>query len=181
MARTRRSRRRRFRRSRWSSNIIDIGPNDFVLTEPQGWNHTEYTLVTNPDYSNSLTSNLYTIKNVDVALSFDMTGATSHSAIENLQFYIMYVPQGMTVEQDYAIQHPEYIMAMRYFGEPGKEQSVADNLPALRAPLRIKTRLSRKLNTGDRVILFIRAANVSTTTTVKTQYGGICRWWTKAN
>ena len=168
-------------RTRWSSNIVDIGPNDFVLSNGQDWNFTEVTLITNPDYSSSLTSNLYTIKNVEVAINFDMSASTSYSTIENLQFYIMFVPQGMYVGQDYAIKHPEYIMAMRYYGEPGKEQSNENNFPSITPPFYIKTRLSRKLNTGDRIILFIRAANTTTITTSKTQYGGICRWWTKAN
>ena len=173
-------------RTRWSSNIIDVGPSDFVLTNPEGWNSTEVTLITNPDYSSALTSNLYTIKNVEVSINFDTdyAGTNDPKGIENLQFYIMYVPQSMYVGQDYAIKHPEYIMAMRYYGEPGQETT--QNLNGLAqftyAPsLKIKTRLSRKLNTGDRIILFIRAANTTNNATIKTTFGGLCRWWTKAN
>lgn len=185
MAKTRRSRKimKYTRKSRWASNIVDIGPNTFSLSTPSDWNSTEYTLITNPDYSNQLTSNLYTIKNVEVAINFDTQTYANSRAIENLQFYIMYAPQSIAVGQDYAIKHPEYIMAMRYYGEPGLDnnESAMNGGVFVKGPLRIKTRLSRKLNTGDRIILFIRAANTTTSTTVNAQYGGICRWWTKAN
>ena len=166
-------------RSRWISNLVDIGPNDFTLSTPEDWNSTEYTLVTNPDYNNQLTSNLYTIKNVEVALNFDATAGNA-KWVENVQFYIMYAPQNMPINQDYAIKHPENILAMRYYGEPGVDEG-STNPSDVRAPLRIKTRLARKLNAGDRIILFIRAANVTTSNQIKCQYGGICRFWTKAN
>lgn len=181
MARFRRYRKySRRNRSRWSSNLIDVGPNTFSLT-PGNFSHTEYTLITNPDYSNSLTSNLYTIKNVEVSINFDMANLSYSSNIENLQFYIMYVPQGMYVSEDYAIKHPEYIMAMRYYGEPGKESVAQSYATSITPALRIKTRLSRKLNSGDRIILFIRGCNTHTSDTFEVVYGGICRWWTKAN
>ena len=142
MARYRRYRKYSRRgRTRWSSNIIDIGPSDFVLATNSDWNFTEITLITNPDYSSSLTSNLYTIKNVEVALNFDSSSA-SLGNIENLQFYIMYVPQSMYVGQDYAIKHPEYIMAMRYYGEPGLETGTGQTNVSVSNTYRIKTRLS---------------------------------------
>lgn len=182
MAKYRRTRKytRAQRKSRWASNIVDIGPNSFVLSTPSDWNFTEYTLITNPDYSNQLTSNLYTIKNVEVAINFDTSSLTNALAVENLQFYIMYAPQSIAVGQDYAIKHPEFIMAMRYYGEPGVDTNTTNTGHTYAGPLRIKTRLSRKLNSGDRIILFIRAAN-TTTSSATAQYGGICRWWTKAN
>lgn len=183
MAKTRSRRITKYtKKSRWASNIVDIGPNTFSLGVVSDWNFTEYTLITNPDYSNQLTSNLYTIKNVEVAINFDTSTLANSQAIENLQFYIMYAPQSIAVGQDYAIKHPEYIMAMRYYGEPGVDtlNNQTDTAPSYAGPLRIKTRLSRKLNTGDRIILLIRAAN-TTTSTAQCQYGGICRWWTKAN
>ena len=166
-------------KSKWSSNIVDIGPSSFVLAN-QGWNSTELTLITNPDYSNQLTSNLYTIKNVEVAINFDTAAVTNQGLIENLQFYIMYVPQSMSVQQDYPIKHPEYIMAMRYYGEPGLDAQSGSITGTTTPAYRIKTRLSRKLNTGDRVILFIRANNMGAVS-VNTTAGGICIFWTKAN
>ena len=176
MARYRRYRRRR-RQSRWSSNIVDIGPNTFIL-QPESFSATEYTLVTNPAYNNQVGNNIYTVKNVEVCMNFDAPGQQHTSPIENLQFYIMYVPESMAVGDDFAIKHPEYIMAMRYYGEPGND--AASN--SFRSPaIRIKSRLSRKLNTGDRIILFIRGANTSTSATATATYGGIVRWWTKAN
>lgn len=177
MAKSRRRYRRYYKKQPWSSNITDIGPNTFVL-DPGEYSATEFTLVTNPAYNNQVGNNIFTVKNVEVAMNFDAAGQQNTSPIENLQFYIMYVPESMAVGTDYAMKHPEYILAMRYYGEPGND--TASN--SFYAPaIKIKTRLARKLNTGDRIILFIRGANTSTSTTVNATYGGICRWWTKAN
>ena len=177
MPKYRRVRRRFRKRTKWCSNLIDIGPNSFSLSN-ENWNFTEVQLITNPQYNYNLTSNLFTIKNVEVAINFDTDNIGSGKWIENLQFYIMYVPEGMTVTQDYAIKHPEYVMAMKYYGEPGVDAGSAGL--AITPSYRIKTRLSRKLNTGDKIILFIRGANVGTQT-FNVTYGGLCRFWTKAN
>ena len=59
----------------------------------------------------------------------------------------MFVPQGMNMMLT-MMSCPEYIMAMKFFGSPlsvSKQQF---------QPTLIKTRLSRKLNTGDSIVLY---------------------------
>lgn len=179
MARTRRYRRRfRTKTGKWASNIVDIGPSTFVLA-PSSFSVTEITLATNPAYANSSTSSIKKVKNFEVAINID--AVDSLQGIENLQFYIMFVPEGMAIGDDYTIRHPEYIMAMRYYGEPGIDRPSTSQYANLYGPpLRIRSRLSRNLNTGDRVILLVRAAN-TTTSNLTCQYSGLCRWWSKAN
>lgn len=168
--------RRYYKKSKYASNIIDIGPSEFVLNQ-NGWNFTEVTLVTNPAYSPTTTSSISKVKNVEVAMNFDCTSIVTKRDIENLQFYIVYVPEGMYVGNDYIQKHPEFIMAMRYYGEPSGDNDAS----AQSFVLKIKSRLARNLNTGDKIILYIRGANVSLDTSYNIGYGGICRWWTKTN
>ena len=47
-------------------------------------------------------------------------------------------------------------------------------------PIRMRTRLSRKLQTGDSVILFVQGSN-SLSSTTSYNIDGIVRWWSKAN
>lgn len=163
-------------RSRWLSNLVDIPAATASLSNVGGYNYVEQILITNPEYANTFTSSLYTIKNVEVTLQFDAT-LNNSVGIENIQFYIMYIPQDMQLTEDYPIKHPEFIMAMRYYGEPGQDTTTA----AKYSPsIKIKTRLARKLHAGDRVSLFIRAFNTSGNP-VMLDYGGLCRFWTKSN
>ena len=74
----------------------------------------------------------------------------------------MFVPQGMNVSTDYNIQHPEYIMNYKYLGSPtGTGTSTSAEVQQYQ-PFRLRSRLSRKLNTGDSVILFIKGLNQGT-------------------
>lgn len=96
----------------------------------------------------------------------------------------MYLPQGMTAGNDYHIQHPEYIMAYKYLGSPtqaaqSSAQASVENQQY--QPTRIRSRLSRKLNTGDSIILYIKGYNQSSSTAYNYSLSGIVRWFTKAN
>lgn len=100
--------------------------------------------------------------------------------LENFCCYIVYVPQGFTVDEDIIKTHPEWIMAMRFIG-----QIRGDTTSQYYLPFRVKTRMARKLNTGDGVYFLVTGirdphstnANVNMTLYVK----GTARWWTKAN
>lgn len=164
----RKSRYRRYRRGRWSSNITEL--NHIALTFASGESSATATLVTNPAQSNLSTSQTYTVKNIE--LNYLMEGNPTNT--DNINVYIMFVPQGMNVSSDYNIQHPEYIMAHRMQGNG------AYNNQQYFQPLRIKTRLARRLNTGDSIILFIKMLN-SSNSDEGTQLNGIVKWWSKAN
>lgn len=172
MAKYRRYRRYRRRTGRWSSNIQDIPST--VLTGVSGnWSGTT-TLATNPAQTTTGVSQIFTVKNFEVNFVIESSNEQSLQSIENLCCYIMFVPQGMNVSENYNVSHPEYIMNYKFIGSPSPDAS--QNYQ----PFKIRTRLARKLNTGDSVVLFIKGYNQSTTDLTMT-LSGLVRWWTKAN
>jgi hypothetical protein len=178
---------RRYRRfykrksGRWSANIQEINAN---VSAPSGIFSTSETIVTNPVQQTSLTSQTYTIKNVEITFNIDYEAVLSTSVLEGLTVYIMYVPQGMVVTSDYNLQHPEYIMAYKYIGSPSVERADIETQVIYYGqqyqPIRVKTRLSRKLQTGDNIVLFLKGINQDQNSRTF-RIDGIIRWWSKAN
>lgn len=167
---------KRFRRKgRWSANISEI-QNTSITAATRKFSATT-TLTTNPVQSNTTVSQIYTVKNFEISFTMDFAsgGGGSQSQIESLAFYIMFVPQGMNVGEDYNLQHPEYIMAYRYYGAP-----LADTSANEVVPFRLKTRMARRLNTGDSIILFITGYNENSANQ-NLKLNGLIRWWTKTN
>lgn len=178
---------RRYRRfyrrksGRWSANIQEVNA---LFSAPIGTFSSSETIVTNPVQQSSLTSQTYTVKNVEITFIIEQEGPTNVLSLEGLTVYIMYVPQGMVITNDYNLQHPEYIMAYKYIGSPSLEQGVYDGKPIPAGqqyqPIKVKTRLARKLQTGDNIVLFLKGLNQYTSTT-NFRIDGIIRWWSKAN
>jgi hypothetical protein len=179
--------RRRYRRSyrrrsgRWAPNIVKISS---TVNAPSGEFSNSEDLALNPIQLNTGVSQAFTVKNFEISFTIEAETVTALNLIESITAYIMYVPQGMTVTNGYYAEHPEYIMAYKYLGQPTAARLNSFNEQQIEnqqyQPYRIRTRLSRKLQTGDRVILYIQGSNQSTTTQ---QYNinGIVRWWSKAN
>lgn len=186
MARKAYRQRRRFRRARWAPSLQEIG---FTIN-PTSQNFFEATtLMQNPAGNSNLVSQVYTVKNIEITFNIDLenVGAvTTPNDIESLCAYVMYVPQGMTITEFYNVQHPEYIMAYKYIGSPTNEQASTTTTSVTQTgqqyqPIRVKTRLSRKLQTGDGVILFVKGIHQNYPTAAILRVSGIVRWWTKAN
>ena len=98
------------------------------------------------------------------------------NAFENIEYYIMYVPEGYGIDGDLPFKHPEWIMAYKFVGTANTS---SDSQTVSRfTPPRIKTRLSR-LNTGDSIILLINGFANTELTNVR--FNGLLRWWTKTN
>lgn len=173
MARYRRTRRYRRRSGRWAANIQEV--NGTLTASPGTFSQAE-TILTNPAQSTTLVTQVFTIKNVEVTFNLDFEQSTGLSDIEAVTAYIMYVPQGMTITANYNLDHPEYIMTYKYLGSP-----TIDNNGQQYQPYKIRTRLARKLQSGDNVILFIKGTNQSTNSTYNLRLSGLVRWWTKAN
>ena len=68
-------------------------------------------------------------------------------------------------------------MAYYYQGNP----AVDANNQSLGYKLKIKTRMARRLQTGDRIIYFWKARNTNATNNYGVSVRGLVRWWTKAN
>lgn len=173
MARAKRTR-RRYKRARWSANIQEI--NNVTLSTSLGsWSGTT-TLATNPSQDILGVSQVYTVKNFDINFTIE---SQSPAALEAITAYIMFVPQGMNVSSDYNLEHPEYIMNYKYLGSPTPAVSNEDQQFQ---PIRVRTRMARKLNTGDSIILFVKGTSEQSSSDFNTlKLSGLVRWWTKAN
>jgi len=177
MAKTYKKRRYYRRKGRWSANIKTLTSQTINLPANSSFFSTT-DLCTNPIQSESTVSQQYTVKNVELNYEID---ALAPNIVEGLTSYIMYVPQGMTVTETYPNQHPEYIMAYRFLGSPNYDNdSVTATTSVGRLPSRIKTRLSRRLQTGDKIILLIVGLNQIDSQQL-IRFNGLVRWWTKAN
>lgn len=163
------------KKTKWSANIQEL-LNTGLTASPGTFSGTT-TLATNPTQNTLGVSQIFTCKNFAVDFTIE---SDNHWSLEGITAYIMFVPQGMNVSQDYNIQHPEYIMNYKYLGSPtGTGTSTSAEVQQYQ-PFRLRSRLSRKLNTGDSVILFIKGLNQGSSN-ISFNLSGIIRWWTKAN
>lgn len=166
-------------RGRWASNIQEISTT--VANAAQGANYATTTLAFNPIQTSTATSQVYTVKNFETSFTFEIpsNSTVTTSNIEDITAYIMFVPQGMQVDADYNNIHPEYIMNYKFIGSPTLDSSTSGQQYQ---PFKIRTRMARKLNTGDSVILFIKYNNQGSTVSGPIfEVHGLNRWWTKAN
>ena len=172
----------RRRAGKYSPNILRLGPTTFSVP-PETRDIAINTLVENQEYSSSRGNNVLRVKNIELNIQFETAGLLASYNIESCCGYVMYIPEGYQVTVDTPIQHPEWIMAYKYFGSPDPELGTGTEAQSIsnQRIQRIKSRLSRNLNTGDRIIFLAEATNVAGTTTYQVQFQGLCRWWTKAN
>lgn len=175
MAKTRRIYRTYKKSTRWSANLRDITAQTINANQMSLF-QSNTTLCSNPPQADDMVTTVYTVKNVEFNGNIELLTEVGYNAVTNLIAYIMYVPQGMTVGPNYDVQHPEYILAMKYYGKP---TNTTPTMPHSN-PIRVKTRLARKLQSGDSIILLIKGANRGGTS-IELMYSGITRWWTKSN
>lgn len=178
MAKTTRRKYYKRKSARWAPNIAKI--RDSISATPNEFGANS-TLAFNPAQSTGSVSQTYTAKNFDITFTIEAGSANASSFIEGVTIYIMYVPQGMTVGNDYYQLHPEYILNYKYIGSPATQQGgVSSGESQQYQPIRVRTRMARKLQTGDQIILYVNGTNTSDSS--QTLYiDGLVRWWTKAN
>lgn len=176
MARATRKRYYTKKTTKWSPNIQEISTTS-VQASANSTFYQSFVLAFNPTQVNTAVSQVFTVKNVEVSFYIDQDGTNNTGAIEDVAAYIMFVPQGMNITIDYNIQHPEYIMAYKFLGSPSSDTQQSQQYQ----PQRVKTRLMRKLQSGDNIILFIKGNNPTTTVNTSFDFHGLVRWWTKAN
>ena len=158
-------------RPKWSSNITHHTSETITAPASSTFFNT-LVLSFNPIQQNTSVPQVFTVKNVEFNGQFEATNPIT--TVEGLCAFIMFVPQGMNITSSYDTDHPEYIMAMKFFG------TAAVDGQAYFQPLRIRSRLARKLNTGDSIVLYLKGYNVGTST-VSLEYSGITRLWNKEN
>lgn len=161
------------RRGRWSANIYNINSSQDI---PTGLGNADsITLAQNPAQTQQGVSQTYTVKNIELSIFIETDSSANLQYLENIQHYIMYVPQGMNITSDYPQQHPEYIMNYYYQGNP------IEDIDSVGFRLKLKSRLARRLQTGDSIIYLFKLDNSNTTSAVNIKIRGLCRWFTKAN
>lgn len=159
-----------YKKGKWSPNIQDIS---YATLQANTGNFYIATDLAENLYQNAnRISQPYTIKNIE--LNFEIL-CENQQNITSLCLYLMYAPEGMSVNSQYVKQHPEYIMAYRFLGKP----VTLTTAPGKNA-VRVKSRLSRRLQTGDKLVMLITGEN-SGTGTINIQLTGVFRWWSKAN
>ena len=138
------------------------------------------TLATNPTQTTLGVSQIYTVKNFDINFTIESGNALADAnVLEAITAYIMFVPQGMNVTDSYNLEHPEYILNYKYLGSPPGTTVGGSEVQQFQ-PTRLRTRMARKLQTGDSIILFVKVLN-SSSSNVNVFLSGLIRWWTKAN
>ena len=179
MARYRRRRFYKRKSGRWAPNIVKISSSN-VAAVGEFFNYED--LAFNPVHTNTGVSQTFTCKNFEITFTLEGAKTSNVAALESMTCYVMYVPQGMNITSSYYADHPEYIMAYKYIGSPTIEYTPDSGGISTQQyqPVRIRTRLSRKLQTGDKVILYIQGSN-SYNANVNYNIDGIVRWWSKAN
>lgn len=160
---------------RWSPNIQRINtPQERALG---GFFGDSITIAQNPVQSANSVSQNYTVKNIEVAAQIDsQSEAEVTSDIENIEYYILYVPEGYPIDLNIPFAHPEWIMAYKFIGNAISTSTSNSNSQVPK----IRTRLSRTLKTGDSII-FMYMGNNKGNIAVDLRVNGLIRWWTKAN
>ena len=177
-----RRRYRRYRRARgkWAANIQRISGSGTVSANSPFVDYV--TIAQNPEQEDTAVSQIFRVKNIEIACQLE----SAYPQIENIEYYIMYVPEGYPLPEDRSlpIKHPEWIMAYKFIGNGTNSFGSTSSSPYVsnenaQVP-KVKTRLTRKLQTGDQIVFIICGVNNSTSNS-SIVYNGLLRWWTKAN
>lgn len=165
------SRRRYYRRKGlWSSNIQSLQSTKLV---PSGAEFGDYVVLAyNESQNPNSVSIKFTVKNIEVSGQVE---ANPSPNVEDIVYYIVYVPEGYEISDSLPFEHPEWIMAYKYIGQCFGSQATSTNQPP-----RIKSRLARKLSSGDRIVFMYTGSNNDDSQS-NVVFRGLVRWWSKAN
>jgi hypothetical protein len=119
-------------------------------------------------------SNL-SVKNFCTNLICELPGTSSGvSNIEEVGYYIMFVPEGYTPAVNFPFIHPEWILNYSYVGTP-----LADNMP-VGFNIRKTTKRARKLKPGDQIVLFVLGTNTNSGAGTLS-INGLVKYYSKRN
>lgn len=179
----RRYRRYRKRHGRWSANIKEIN-RSITVPSTGGAEENEFStfeqLCINPVQNTNTVSQVFIAKNFNIDFVLEAGSNSQDKAyIENVTAYIMYVPQGLSITNNFNLEHPEYILSYKYLGSPTTYQSLTDETQNYQ-PFRIRSRMARKLQTGDKIVLYIKGLTQDAQVNRALRLTGLLRWWSKA-
>lgn len=161
-------------RKHWAPCINKL-QNSIQLANTAGDFYFFSVLATNPQQATNNISRPIVVKNCEFTYKIDCTNA---ARVNDVQIYMMYVPEGHQITDNLPYQHPEWILAYSFQGAPdgpGPDYSVS-------SPKKIRTRLARRLQTGDNVILLVNGfSNHTESNPITLSIKGLARYWTHAN
>ena len=134
-------------KKKWAPFMYDITPTNFNLA-PEVIDGSFVSLVTNSVETSVPTPTILKVKHLKVAFDarFDSTALSSGFIC------IMFVPQGITPGVALATQHPEWVMAWK---------NIRNDITANHHETMLTTRLTRNLNSGDKIICYFSFLNRS--------------------
>ena len=152
-------------KKKWASNIVQDG----ITTS------TSSTIVQNSAQASLPTPVIVKCGNFRVQGDIAVTYTSGSSRIIPLNFFLLYVPEGVTPSDGLIGQHPEWIMAWTAIESPialnASNNTVGGN------KFSVTSRLKRNLNSGDRVVAILQSRDASVTA----QAVFTCQYWTCAN
>lgn len=159
-------------RTHWSSRMINISKS-YNYSGDQTL-YASGVLAANPAQSTDTISQKFTVKNVWCQFSVE-SDTDDVNVVDNLQLFVLFIPQGYSMSNETPYDHPEWIMAQKYIGTAN-----LSNNPGY-GPLSVRSRLARTLDTGDSIKWLCIGVGKSGVNTSKVTIKGICRFNTKAN
>lgn len=176
----RRHYKRYYKKGEWSTRLQNFNENVQTQANQTGTVAITYQLTENPAQTQDSVSQKFTVKNICIDCYLTLgAGQSTSNFLENFQYYVMYVPQGYPINvssiTDMPFNHPEWIMAYRYFNTP-----IGDSQTSF-PPIRIRSRLARKLDTGDAIYLFAFGTYENTVQSLQVNLAGLVKYNTKAN
>ena len=175
----RRSYRRAYPRKKWASNI---GSSVLNMTVPiNSTSAAGAAFALNPVQSPSTVSTAFTVKRVKLSIEAVTPQSEDFRVLQQVIAAIMYVPQGYQVSYSILNEHPEWVMAIKYMGEPSMYESPTSTGGTRNKPFQVSSRLARKLQTGDSVQLVLFATNTSTENTANISFRFLAQWWSRSD
>ena len=157
MARYRRYRRRRINKKKWEPNLIKFNNEGFAFLTGNGYNSTVLCTCPIRDSANGI-NRTYTIKRPTFAFEMEANIQETWQYLENICFYIMFLPQGYSPKYSLPQEHPEWIMSKQFYGSAATDFGEAFSKSI---PKKITSRLARTLHSGDQIIFLITYSNTS--------------------
>jgi hypothetical protein len=142
-----------------------------VTLAPNSTSSGTVDLITNED---SALSNV-TVRNFTTNLIAEISGENpTNLNIENVQYYVMFLPEGYNATVNFPFIHPEWILNYSYQGTPNPDtEPIGFNI-------RRTSKKSRKLKPGDKIILFVLALNESAAQR-SVKMSGLVKYFSKRN
>ena len=132
-------------KQKWAPFMNDLVPAVFDIAAQQ-ISGNFVSLVTNSTEAATPTPTILKVKHLKVSLDFYINSTT----IRNGFMTILFVPQGYNITAGICNTHPEWVMSWR---------NVPNDIAAGNHSFMLTTKLSRNLNSGDKIVAYFNFYN----------------------